>query len=111
MLDKRIFTVSQIDEIVAMFAIYFRTRSPPGTRNRGGRILAAGFYEDTSRILSGVNRVTFDELIVAESRRNRHRRREHMTATGARDTERDAAPVGASRGQRARETGATTVIR
>lgn len=87
-LDQIIFTVSQFDEIVAMFAIYFRTSGRLAVRNsnRGGRILAVGFYGDTPRIPSGVNRVTFDGLTVAESRRNRHRRREHMTATGARWT-------------------------
>lgn len=89
-LDQVIFTVSQIDEVVAMFAIYFCRSggfSLSGTRTPGGWILAAGFYEDTPGISSGVNRVTFDgTLTVAESRRNRRRRREHMTATGARRT-------------------------
>lgn len=47
----------------------------------------AGFYEDTAPVASGrVGRVTFDALTVAESRRNRARRRGHMTPTGARRT-------------------------
>lgn len=77
--------MSQIDEIVATFGIYFHRSGRLAVRNsnRGGRILTAGFYEDTPGIPSGVNRVTYDGLTVAESRRNRRRRREHMTATGA----------------------------
>lgn len=43
-----------------------------------------GFYEDTPKIRSGISRVTLDALTVAESRRNRGRRRaRHMTPTGA----------------------------
>lgn len=85
-----VFTMSWIDEIVALFAIYTFTRAARlavRNSNRGGSNLGSpGFYEDTPRIPNSVNRVTFDGLTVAESRRNRRRRREHMTATGARRT-------------------------
>ena len=80
----RIFTVSQIDEIVVMFAIYFRTSGWLASRTRLVESWQQAIYEDTPQIPSGVNRVTFDGLTVAESRCNRRRRREHMTATGAR---------------------------
>lgn len=44
----------------------------------------AGFYEVAPKIRSGISRVTLDTLTVAESRRNRGRRRaRHMTPTGA----------------------------
>lgn len=81
-----IFTVLQIDEIVAM---YFRASGKARCQELeswGVESWQPGFYEDTPRIPNSVNRVTFDGLTVAESRRNRRRRREHMTATGARRT-------------------------
>lgn len=51
-LNKIIFTVSQIDEIVALFAIYFRTSGKArlsGTRIVGGRSLGSLAFTRTRR--------------------------------------------------------------
>lgn len=98
--------------MVVIFVTYSLTSNGTEQQARSWRNsslgILAGFYENSPGILCGaISCVTFDALTVAESRRNRRRRREHMTPTGARRT----GCWNASRGQRAGEASATTVIR